>query len=88
MDNPLIFGYFGKIVMSEEKTEMEWVWVEMIRPPRSEEVKSRKSLFAIIRASSASWRKLTRDFVSTSKKLSRYQILSKPYHKPTQVDWY
>ena len=39
MDKPLIFGYFGRIVMSKGKTEMELVWVEMIRPPRSEEVK-------------------------------------------------
>ena len=39
MDKPLIFGYFGKIVISKGKTEMEGFWVEMIRPLKSEEVK-------------------------------------------------
>ena len=88
MDKQLIFCYFGKIVMSEGMTEMEGVWVEMIRPLKSEEVKVRKSTFAIIRTLMGRRRKLSTDKFSTSKKLSRYQILSKPYLKPTQVDWY
>ena len=50
---------------------MEYFWVEMIRPLKSEEVKSGKSLFMIIRTLMASWRKLTRESVSTSKKFSR-----------------
>ena len=66
MDKPLIFGYFGKIVRSEGKTEKEYFWVEMIRPLKSEEVKSGKSLFMIIRTLMASWRKLTREAISSS----------------------
>src|SRR3989344_8698344 len=88
MDMQLIFCNFDKIVTTKGKTKMEYFWVEMIRPLKSEEVKGGKSLFAIIRALMASWRKLTRENVSTSEKLSRWEILSKPYRKPTQVDWY
>ena len=51
----------------------------MIRPLRSEEVKGGKSPFAIIRTLMGRRRKLSTDKFSTSKKLSRYQILSKPY---------
>jgi len=71
MDMQLIFCNFSKIVNTKGKTEMEYFRVEMIRPPKSEEVKSGKSLFMIIRALMASWRKLTRGAVSTSKKHSR-----------------
>jgi len=39
----------------------------------------------IIQALIASWRKPTRGKFSSSKKFSRYQILSRPYRKPTQV---
>ena len=48
MDKPLIFGYLGKIVRSEGKTEEESFWVEMIRPPKSKEVKDGKSTFMFI----------------------------------------
>jgi hypothetical protein len=60
-------------------TEMECSWVEMIRPLKSKEVPIGKSVGMIIRALMASCRKVTRGIISTSKKLSRYQILSKPY---------
>ena len=88
MDMQLIFCNFIKIVMSKGMTKMEGVWVEMIRPPKSEEVKGGKSTFMIIRTLMGRRRKLSRDKFSTSKKLSRYQILLEPYLKPTQVDWY
>ena len=51
----------------------------MIRPLKSEKVRCGKSLFMIIRALMASYRKVAREVVLTSKKFSRYQILSKPY---------
>ena len=71
MDKPLIFGYFGKIVITKGKTEKEYFWVEMIRPPKSKEVKGGKSTFMIIRALMVSRRKLARETVSSSEKLSR-----------------
>ena len=71
MDKPLIFGYFVEIVITKGKTGMECLWVEMIRPLKSEEVKGGKSPFTIIRALMASCRKMARKRISTSKKLSR-----------------
>ena len=71
MDMQLIFCNFLKIVITKGKTERECFWAEMIRPPRSEEVKSGKSLFAIIRALSVRRVKPSREIVSFSNKLSR-----------------
>ena len=88
MDMQLIFCNLYKIVFTKGKTEKEFFQVEMIRPLRSKEVKGGKSLFMIIRTPMGSRRKLTREMVSTSKKLSRQEILYKPYLNPTQVDWY
>ena len=46
MDKLLIFNYFGKIVRSEGKTELECFRVEMIRSSKSKIVKVGKPAFA------------------------------------------
>ena len=71
MDMQLIFCNFFQIVITKGMTEKDRMWVEMIRPPKSKEVKGGKSLFMIIRTLMASRRKLAREMVSTSKKFSR-----------------
>ena len=88
MDKPLIFGYFVEIVITKGKTGMECLWVEMIRPLKSEEVKGGKSPFTIIRALIAIWLALESETVSTSKKFSRCYVFVKTVPKPTPVDLY
>src|SRR3990167_8673505 len=63
MDKLLIFNYFGKIVRSEGKTEVECFYVEMIRPLENEEVlvgkPARTLIIRVFMIVGASWQEKT-----------------------------